>query len=270
MNVQLISAGMGSTQWRLASLRLKRQALKSQWFSTVDAYDSTALQRLLPEFYTEHQDFLVQNSRGYGYWLWRPYLLLKRISMMKPNEVLLFLDAGCELNVTPSSQKRFYEYVDHAKREGMCLMRTPYKLTNWCKQDVLTQFKITKESDIRTVEPGVIFMIKNNENIELLQKWIEWCTKDNYHNLDDSPSIIPNSDNFIEHRHDQALLTALMIERSNCAIDQETFFPDNSWRVKGSKFPIWVVRNRYPFTYETGGIIARAYRFLRRVRHFFL
>jgi len=261
----MVTAGLGSYKWQLAGRRLARQANRSHLFSTVEAYDLVSLRRYIPEFYDEHGQFISENARGYGYWLWRPYLLLKKIKSLKEDEMIVFLDAGCELNINFESERRFLDYVKIAKDSGICIMRTSYLLTSWCKQDTLNSLSIRSDSSIRTVEPGVLFLTKSDVNTELMEQWIYWSTKSNYHHLDDSPSKAPNGLNFVEHRHDQSLLTALLADRPDSTIEQESFFPDDSWRTAGANFPIWVTRNHHPFLHESGHSTSVIYRSLRKV-----
>lgn len=184
---------------------------------------------------------------------------------MHANEILLFLDAGCELNVNADSHSRFLQYICRARDSQICLMRTPFRLTQWCKGDLLSEFGIQECSELRTVEPGVLFMTKSRRNIELLEEWIKWGRKQNYHYLDDSPSHLPNFAEFHEHRHDQAILTLLLSDSPEVALEQETFFPNHSWRTAGQASPIWVTRNSHPFLHESEGLPAQMYRLIRNI-----
>ena len=264
MKPQMITVGAGSLRWKLAGDRLARQARKSGWFSSVDAYDTKSLRGIIPTFFSRHEHFITANSRGFGYWLWRPYLLLERVKKLRPNEILLFLDAGCELNVNAKSTGRLFDYMGLAKESGLCLMRNSHLLTSWCKRDTLDVFGVKQNSTLRTVEPGVFFLTNSQENISLLESWIEWAIKENYHHLDDSPSTQTNYLNFIEHRHDQSLLTLLLVDRPETAIEQETYFPHNSWRSSGADYPLWVTRNSHPFLHESNALTSITYRFLRK------
>ena len=84
------------------------------------------------------------------------------------------------------------------------------------------------------------------------------------HLLDDSPSKIPEDPDFIEHRHDLALLSSLLVQLGKVGIPQETYFP-NKWRSEGVKFPCWVVRNSTPFLLEQDRVTSQT---LRMARHY--
>ena len=68
-----------------------------------------------PEFWEEHRTFIEANPRGYGYWLWKPYINLKLLSQVEEDDIIVYADGGCQLNNTPSSQARLKEYVELAR-----------------------------------------------------------------------------------------------------------------------------------------------------------
>lgn len=267
-HLHLITAGLGSKSWQRAAARLSRQARSTGWFETITNYDALLLDRHVPEFRQSNQQLLVQGSRGFGYWLWRPYILRKALLEADEGSTILFLDAGCELNVNSASASRLDFYLAHARQFGICVMRTPHALPDWCKRDTLELFQISPDSLVRTIEPGVIFLSPSASNVKLMDEWIAYARLENFHHLDDSPSDLPNSHNFREHRHDQAILTCLLASRPEVALEQETYFGPEGWAKAGREFPIWVARNRSPLLQLTGPqgskLAYRAYRYLRR------
>ena len=62
------------------------------------------------DFWLKHCDFLETNKRGYGYWLWKPYLIKSEFDKMKENDILVYCDSGCQIN--ENGKRRLHEYVD--------------------------------------------------------------------------------------------------------------------------------------------------------------
>jgi hypothetical protein len=91
---------------------------------------------------------------------------------------------------------------------------------------------------------GGINFFKNTPNtIDLVKEWQQICSEDNYHYIDDSPSVKPNHNIFKEHRHDQSIFS-LLVKKYNhfCVLNDETYWaPD--WKNLGKEYPIWAVRN---------------------------
>lgn len=64
-------------------------------------------------FWLKHCDFISLNKRGYGYWVWKPYIIKKTLKIMDNDDILLFLDCGCELNYL--ARDKFLEYIELVK-----------------------------------------------------------------------------------------------------------------------------------------------------------
>jgi hypothetical protein len=264
--VVLATVGVGSRRWRLAAARLARQASSTGWFTSVHLYDEARLHERVPEFFMENETLSPGTHRGYGYWLWRPYVLQNELAGLASGDVAVFLDAGCELNPTPETLERFRYYLESARTNDGCLMRTEFPLRDWCKQDVIQGLGVDDVADdLCTLEPGVMFVSPTSWARDLMREWISWGRRDNYRFIDDSPSRLPNAPSFVEHRHDQAILSCLLADRQELGIAQETSFP-GQWRGRGSAFPVWATRNRTPVRMESAGLSAVSARSLRSIR----
>ena len=50
-------------------------------------------------FWNQHGDFINKNSKGYGYWIWKSYIIFKYVQEeMNEDDILLYMDAGCTFN----------------------------------------------------------------------------------------------------------------------------------------------------------------------------
>lgn len=263
--VTLVTVGLGSARWKAAAWRLARQARATGWFDKVTAYDSESLVQEHPKFWADHGDFVKANPRGYGYWLWRPFLIREALTSGSA-DVVVFLDAGCEINGADVAGRRFLIYRDLARARGLFAMHTDLPLAHWCKGDLLEQTGLRDRAmDLRTVEPGVSLYCPTDSTLALVDDWIELATRDSYHLLDDSPSRSPDPDGFVEHRHDQAILTCVVADLPECVIPQESSFPGR-WTADGAAFPFWVTRNRWPMQIGQGGAWSRLVHEVRRRR----
>src|SRR5689334_13786412 len=48
------------------------------------------------DFYEKNRKILNQN-RGAGYWLWKPYIILDSILKLEEHDILVYLDSGTEI-----------------------------------------------------------------------------------------------------------------------------------------------------------------------------
>jgi hypothetical protein len=182
------------------------------------------------------------------------------------DDAVVFLDAGCELNVTPAAAGRLQGYLGLASQNDVCLMRTDHPLRRWCKNDLVLAMDLQGiADDLTTIEPGVMVLKRSEWVFALLDAWIDWGRRDEYHYIDDSPSVSENPPQFVEHRHDQAILTGLLASRPEVGLPQESYFP-GTWRSHGVGYPFWAARNRLPISIEGRGPLAATARTVRTVR----
>lgn len=264
--VHLISFAAGSLRWNLAGKRLAKEARRTGRFASVRVYDERSLYSEIPTFGIENPELGANKVRGWGFWLWRPYLLRLWLQRLRANDVVVFLDAGCQINWNPASEHRFDNYLEQVSTFGSVAMYINQSLSTWCKSDTLHAFGLLRSApSIMLLEPGVLLLRNTGRNLALMDAWIKWGRADDYHHIDDSPSKAVNSIHFREHRHDQALLTCLNENFRLNSIPQETYFA-RSWTSQGFAFPFWAMRNNTPFRFYTKSITSRLITPLREIR----
>lgn len=158
-------------------------------------------------FWKEHQNFIEKNKRGYGYWLWKPYLIKKTIEQMKDGDILLYLDCGCEIDIR---EKDFLlKCLDTVKKNKIITTKTCIE-EEWNKMDLIEKLDMKHDKYLKTSQcaPGASLFLVCKETCDLINEWYELGR--NYHNIDDTPSISKNLDCFKEHRHDQSIFSLLM------------------------------------------------------------
>ena len=98
MVVKFITFGGGAEKYVEAGKRLLAQAEACGVFDQCQLFLAKDLQAD-SEFWAQHGAFITQNKRGYGYWLWKPYLIKKMMAQMQNGDKLIYLDAGCEIDL---------------------------------------------------------------------------------------------------------------------------------------------------------------------------
>jgi hypothetical protein len=211
--IHLLTFGGGSPQFRAAAQRLGRQAAASDLFSEIKVVTDLDLQAD-DRFQAAHADFVASNPRGYGYWLWKPYLLLRMLEQVEDGAVVFFSDAGCEIN--PLGRSVFASYVEMVQRSGLLLFRLPYLNEHWTKGDLLNSYPaLVGRGQMMATFMGTL---SGGAGRAFVQSWYDLCCGDEYHNLDDTPSLAANHPGFVEHRHDQACLSAVALSVSEAKV----------------------------------------------------
>ena len=206
MSKILITFAAGSQKYIDAANRLISQAISTNIFDKTILYTAEDLQSDT-EFWSKHGNFIETNPRGYGYWLWKPYLIKKTMSQMKHGDVLLYLDCGCEIDKRKSVLiKKYFKLV---KIDNIIGTETGSYEYQYNKMDLLVDMKLNFPSFLNSKQrqAGAIMFFVQNKIRKLVELW--YIIGSNYHLIDDSPSLRKNIMGFIEHRHDQSIFSAL-------------------------------------------------------------
>ena len=204
MNVVFMTFGSHANYIDAAN-RLINQAKQLNIFKETILYTPDYLQKD-PDFWTTHGNFIMNNRRGYGYWLWKSYLIKKKMENMADNDILLYLDGGCELSV--GRKKELLECINTVKTDkivGSTICTEKY----WNKMDLIEKLGMNANEYLDTPQRqgGTNLFLVCKETRQLVNEWYELCC--DYHNVDDSASVIPNLKCFREHRHDQSIFSLL-------------------------------------------------------------
>ena len=247
MNQQLhfITFGGPSNNYHDALDRICKQAKSFNIFSTITGYNEKDLQDD-NNFWIKHGNFIQNNSRGYGYWLWKPYLILKKLKEINDNDILLYLDAGCELN-TDGKEYFINKLIPLTNEKKIIGTRGGSNDLNFTKKDlvIFTEMEKSPLLSCDHMQPGTLMMKKCNIINKLIEEYYS-VASNNYNLLDDSPSVAKNHESFIEHRHDQSIFNMLIKKYNLLNYDMEpSYWGTNPSNYKlGFNYPIWSCRNK--------------------------
>ena len=234
-NIHYITFGGGSPALRGALKTRQDQARRAGFFLSITTISDIDLTND-HDFWISHGDFIKNNPRGYGYWLWKPYIILKHLSSIQEGDILYYADVGCEVNrLGGVNLDRYNDIID---KQDILLFELNHPARKWTKGDLLSLFP-----DLRTrnqLVGGVIGLKACAKSRDIIESWFELCSRDGYHYLDDSPSNTDNDEIFREHRHDQACLTAAVTAYDNIVFLNESEFYFDTMADK----PFLVLRNR--------------------------
>jgi hypothetical protein len=188
-----------------AANRLVNQAKRMNIFTEIILYTPEYLEKDI-EFCNNHSNFINNNSRGYGYWLWKSYIIKKTMENMNDNDILLYLDCGCELGL--DRKDKLLECINTVKTDKIvgsliCIER------EWNKMDLIVKLNMNNATYLNTPQrqAGANLFLVCQETRNLVNEW--YVLSCDYHNIDDTPSKKKNLNFFIEHRHDQSIFSLL-------------------------------------------------------------
>ena len=205
MSKYFITFGGGSQNYIDAGNRLIKQAKLSNLFNKIILYTDEDLKNDT-YFWTKHGEFINNNKRGYGYWLWKSYIIKKTMDELKEGDTLMYLDCGCEIDINKKKKiKKFFEYVKKNNIIGSFTQLEKY----WNKMDLILHLNILNQDFLNSQQhqAGAILFYITDKTKKLVNRWYELSC--NYHLIDDSPSIKKNIEMFKQHRHDQSIFSLL-------------------------------------------------------------
>jgi hypothetical protein len=200
-----ITFSAGTQEYIDAGNRILKQANDTNKFDKTTFYGADDLKNDT-EFWTTHSKFVESNERGFGYWIWKSYLIKKTMEQMADGDILLYLDSGCEINVKHAHL--FDGLFETVRRDYIIGVPNCYEKP-WNKMDTILALDALdgKYMDRRQRNGGTNMFFVCDKTRALVNRWYELCC--DYHLIDDSPSVSPNLPEFLEHRHDQAIFSLL-------------------------------------------------------------
>jgi hypothetical protein len=254
--------------WRPSVERSHRQAIRSRLFRINIAADDKWLKAY--SFPNEKlAEFIKDNPRGYGLWIWKPYILIDVLKKFPDIDGVLYLDSGCELNFNDQSKKRMEEYFTIANSTGSLGFENPQIESNFTSPLVLKTLNAEKYLHTKQMMAGVFFLKNSKENLEFLIEWADLMSTQNHALLNGKVAertgqITVTNSNFIEHRHDQSIFSILWKKKQMTILTDETYWHPR-WKIDGKDFPIWTTRSKLFFSIKTNAILLIIYRLIRKV-----
>jgi hypothetical protein len=192
-----------------SSSRLFAEIQSLNLFDKVIAYRPEMLGEAFWTRYAEH----MRHKRGFGYWVWKPYIIQHQMATMNDGDVLVYADSGCSTHAR--SRPKLCEAIlrTASSQESIMVNVTSTATRAWTKADLLSHLEcLTQEwLDGPMIEAGRIVMVVTKRNREFVQQWLE--LSGDLHLIDDSPSGRPEDPLFVEHRHDQSIFSLLIRQR---------------------------------------------------------
>jgi hypothetical protein len=163
-------------------------------------------------FRTKHAKHF-EYRRGFGFWIWKPYLILRELEAMANGDELWYADSQCVFQSDPKPVFDIIRRHDgigifHQRREG-------HKNKTWVRGDTFALMCCNEpkywEGD--NLAATYSCWIKTEKSVAFVRKWLEWCC--NFDVIADGPSTItPDRPEFKDNRQDQSVLSLLAIKEN--------------------------------------------------------
>jgi len=176
------------------------------------------------DFWEKNKDFILNNSKGYGYWLWKPYLINKELEKMNDGDILVYADAGCKIN--KNGKARFLEYIELLNNNeddyGVISFQLDHEEYKYTKKKIFEYFNCTDVMKNSYQFLATVQIIKvNKHSRELIKNWSEISS--NYELINNDLSENECTE-FRDNRNDQSIFSILVKIYGSIIINNETTF----------------------------------------------
>ncbi len=174
--------------------------------------------------------------RGYGYWVWKPYIIEAALAATPPGGNVVYSDIGTELIGNPR------RLLDVAGEHDVSTFRVGAGATQrtGTKRDAFVLLDADRPEFWNDEQIcGGFLLLRNTEQARTLVRAWKDAMRD-VRLVDDAPSILgqPELPGFREHRHDQAVLSILATRaRLPILVDPSQWGRDSSGRAGLSPVP---------------------------------
>jgi hypothetical protein len=183
--VHFITYGDGRFSYYRGAKRLSRQALNTGWFNTVTNWTSLLISAIDPKWFDIHKNYISYDSRGHGYWIWKSKIIELTLSEIPEGDILVYIDAGCELNLFGS--KRFRQYLDLVESFGFLffyLKGSGFSIGEWTKVALIDRIGFSRHDseilNLPQMESGVLFFKNTQFTRNFVKEWQIISVENNY------------------------------------------------------------------------------------------
>jgi hypothetical protein len=240
----------GNHTFEIAKRRLLGEAHEFGEFTTINGYGPSDL---TSAFQTEYKDVLDMR-RGGGYWLWKLDIIRQSVSRIRVNEILVYLDAGCRLNIY--GRKRFREYIDLLYNSPHGILSFQMSGNNgfgsfqcekaWTTKEIFEAVGVDVNSEHAKTGQylgGVLIMKKNEHLMKYLAEYEKVIRSDprlctDFYNTSNQCS------EFEDNRHDQSISSLLRKKMGSVVIDGDESWIPPFGRGESLRYPFWAIRSK--------------------------
>lgn len=177
----------------------------------VDVIHSYTPNDIDEQFVTKHNDIINNfRNRGAGYWLFKPYIILKVLNECDFGDYVIYVDSG--INFIDNINKILDMITDdiilfncHGHINKTYTKRDCFYYMN-CDEDMYV--------DGNHTNAAIQIYKKTNKSLDFLNSYLYWCCNKNVITDNSNECGLPNYKEFVDHRHDQSILSLLSIKHN--------------------------------------------------------
>jgi len=162
----------------------------------------------LSEEFIERNKKTFSCKRGGGYWIWKPYVVLKTLKQLQTGDYLFYCDSGAfvikDLHILADFMEK--------EKEDLLIFDLEHKEKEYTKRDVFIELDCDEEKYTDSFQRcATYFMMKKTKKTEdFVEQWLAYVQ--NYELVSNEDNVLhrmPNYKEFKDNRHDQSIFSVL-------------------------------------------------------------
>jgi len=157
---------------------------------------------------------ILNRERGNGYWLWKPYFILKTLKKLNYGDYLIYTDSA----IIYENDSRYLRDFLNSKNADMWVYRLPNIEKAWTKRDIFLFLNADSPyyTDTPQFNAAIQIYKKSNFTLDFLEELLYFSQYKTIITDDPNRYSLPNYKEFKDNRHDQSMLS-IMIKKYNLA-----------------------------------------------------
>lgn len=205
----------------------------AQEFNTKSAYKKGNVDKVIEyspndidnDFFCKYKKILTQ-SRGGGYWLWKPYIIKKTLDLLSDGDYLFYCDSGAYYC---NSVDYLIECLEN-NNESILAFEIPLIEKQWTKRDCFILMECDSKEYVNTNQRIATYILfkKDETTIKFVNEYLEYCCNESI--LTDRKSTLEdNYSEFTDHRHDQSVFSLLTKKYKISGYREPSQYGDRPW-----------------------------------------
>jgi hypothetical protein len=218
----------GNDNFKARKEGIHKEAIEMGCFNgTIKIYEPNDLS----EDFKNATKSVLSEKRGGGYWIWKPYIIYDMLKNINENDILVYADAGCTLNVGGVARlKEYIGAISPSTNKSVFAMRLTTELEKkWTSTPIFEYFDEPLNGEFANsnqILATTSIYRKCPESMEFVKRWLQVAQTrpDLFTDLynDESKRTNPM---FSENRHDQSIFSMILksepYKNSCVVIDEE-------------------------------------------------
>jgi hypothetical protein len=245
--ILFVTAGLGGKSFEEAADRLIVQAASFGVFTHLHSIKEEEIFQICPRILDWFRKEELPFVKGFGWYTWKATIAYQAIVEKRWGnfDLVMYLDAGCEMFNSKQSSKRLRKFIAIAFQEGRALFSIPTPEREYTKRDLFQYFPSLSPDDVTPQFQSGSWILKFDSNQYFAEQW-EILSSLGVSMTDESLSRLTENIYFKVHRYDQSIFSLLAKSLGFNAVPDVPPGAADSLRAKarGYFYPFWWTRNR--------------------------